>query len=248
MGCDIHAYLEYDEPDSTMGEQPHKGTPFQYAEHFGRVSIHRNYFLFGILAGVRDNSVEPVSLPRGLPERLSWNCLYDLILRVVDPKEDNEDNIDWVDNSEGFCRREDADKYEATAVKYRENAREKNLPQTDIDRLYYGYCDETKAAVYHPDWHSHSWLSLFDIKEVVKAYEDHKERQVKFHDTETDGPIPEGWKESEGMHGLHATRTMIESEEPQPLVVPSSISALVGAMEGLLRAGCDPRLVFWFDN
>jgi hypothetical protein len=33
-----------------------------------------------------------------------------------------------------------------------------------------GYVDGKKDRVFHPDWHSHSWLTLDELKAVEKAY------------------------------------------------------------------------------
>ena len=64
MGCDIHAFIDY---DCDM-------TDWTYANSFAEeIDLPRNYLLFGLLAGVRQRiDVEPVSLPKGLPDKVSW--------------------------------------------------------------------------------------------------------------------------------------------------------------------------------
>ncbi len=53
MGCDIHLHIEV----KVRGEWHHLSAPY----------VDRSYRLFGYMAGVRDDSVEPVSLPKGFP-------------------------------------------------------------------------------------------------------------------------------------------------------------------------------------
>ena len=57
MGCDIHAYAEVN--------LNNKWT------YYGKVHIDRNYFVFGKMAGVRGESIEPISLPKGFPGDVS---------------------------------------------------------------------------------------------------------------------------------------------------------------------------------
>lgn len=55
MGCDIHAVVRV---------KPKKGPPYVFTD----VQIDRDYELFGILAGIRDNTAPNIQLPRGLPK------------------------------------------------------------------------------------------------------------------------------------------------------------------------------------
>lgn len=57
MGCDIHPYLEFK-----------KNGEWYY---LGEYHIWRNYLIFGILAGVREENVERISDPRGYPADIS---------------------------------------------------------------------------------------------------------------------------------------------------------------------------------
>lgn len=57
MGCDIHVHAEL----KIDGKW----------EHYSCPDIKRNYRLFGLMAGVRDYSIQPIASPRGLPEDLS---------------------------------------------------------------------------------------------------------------------------------------------------------------------------------
>ena len=65
MGCDIHGVIEVNKYPN-LEQADYRWWP--YAE----VRFDRYYRLFGFLAGVRDESVEPVVPPRGLPADVSW--------------------------------------------------------------------------------------------------------------------------------------------------------------------------------
>jgi len=61
MGCDIHAYIEYDD----YGD-------FKY-DMWAKLHLMRHYLLFSVLADVRNGGeIEAVSQPKGLPGNLSW--------------------------------------------------------------------------------------------------------------------------------------------------------------------------------
>jgi len=57
MGCDIHLHIEL----KVSGKW----------EHYAAPSVDRWYKLFGLLAGVRDNAIKPISPPKGLPKDIS---------------------------------------------------------------------------------------------------------------------------------------------------------------------------------
>lgn len=58
MGCDIHAHIEIHLVDKDGSAAWH---------HYAIPRIDRWYWLFGLLAGVRDRSVSPIVPPRGVP-------------------------------------------------------------------------------------------------------------------------------------------------------------------------------------
>ena len=78
MGCDIHCNLEY---RRNKESDWYDIDLYKKNEYFGeddepeywKVSLYngRSYFLFGLLAGVRNYSVEPISQPRGVPDDVS---------------------------------------------------------------------------------------------------------------------------------------------------------------------------------
>ena len=80
MGCDIHGYFQKRyawpkrDPETRMViEGEGAGMDFQKYETIMEEDIGRNYFLFALLAGVRNSyELEPISEPRGLPDDLGF--------------------------------------------------------------------------------------------------------------------------------------------------------------------------------
>ena len=89
MGCDIHCYVEYQEPGS--------GHWFGFG---GEINPGRDYVVFGHLAGVRYGEVEHVE-PRGVPEEISLETKWANQLYVDDAHA----------SSEGYCTREQAESW-----------------------------------------------------------------------------------------------------------------------------------------
>ena len=78
MGCDIHCNLEHrrnTESDWYDIDLYKKNKYFGEDDEpeYWKVSLYnrRSYFLFGLLAGVRNYEVEPISQPRGIPDDVS---------------------------------------------------------------------------------------------------------------------------------------------------------------------------------
>jgi hypothetical protein len=89
MGCDIHCFAEVKQKDRWVMVQDYF-TPDSYSKeylHKDKVTNcfdWRSYFMFGLLAGVRRNDVEPISEPKGLPLDIS--------------DEVNDEYLGWEDN------------------------------------------------------------------------------------------------------------------------------------------------------
>lgn len=63
----------------------------------GDPDILRNYSLFGILAGVRDDEIQAISNPRGLPEdKLAEVTGYDLFTAWYKSWDDDAHSASWV--------------------------------------------------------------------------------------------------------------------------------------------------------
>lgn len=81
MGCDIHCYLEYRDPNPEW--KPQDGIVTWSG--WPRINPGRNYEVFGHLAGVR-SGVDPVVEPRGIPEDISWETAGDYWMYVNDER------------------------------------------------------------------------------------------------------------------------------------------------------------------
>lgn len=114
----------------------------------GRINPGRNYFMFGILSkGVR--SMPSFSFePKGIPENMSYSANEREYILISEDRE-----ID----GESWCSLEDAKRWERNGSKI----------------LYH---NGKPWKVEHPDWHSHSWLT---IEEYKKALDFYKEECVK---------------------------------------------------------------------
>ena len=131
MGCDIHPYIEYYDKEKDQ------------AHFIGEVHISRDYLLFSLMAGVRSNPDEkPVSYPKGLPSKLSWQTERKFYLFVLEEDTDED----------GCCSSEDAERWVGQGSSW--------------------YLDEAKRLVSNPDWHSETWLSIEELEEVQRRYMD----------------------------------------------------------------------------
>lgn len=93
MGCDIHAFVDYD--------QTHQDGISTF--HWGSIKLERNYWLFSLLAGVRGQRKESLQ-PKGLPKSMSWQVRKETYLQLVDDADIN-------DNTERCIGREHAKKH-----------------------------------------------------------------------------------------------------------------------------------------
>ena len=66
MGCDIHVFVEH-----------RSGTAWRL---LGRFRPDQDYVMFGILAGVRDTTVQAIAAPRGMPP----TCAFDTWLATME--------------------------------------------------------------------------------------------------------------------------------------------------------------------
>jgi len=122
-------------------EKERVNTKYDWWDGFGSRFGSRNYTLFGILAGVRDPNVKHSYDPKGIPTfGLCYEIEDDLYLRI------REDNIPSYD---GSCTLEDAKRWGRPII----NDSEGKPIKTP-----------------HPDWHSHSWLTVDELKQAFKWY------------------------------------------------------------------------------
>lgn len=124
MGCDIHAFIEYQDLGSS------------YWHSFGRdMGLSRNYCMFGLLAGVRGTDA-PVYKLRGVPDDMGFWAKDAYWLYISE------------NSGEGMCTPERAKGYAKYGSVYSEDLK----------------------SISHPDWHSHSWLTVDEFKRVMDEY------------------------------------------------------------------------------
>lgn len=82
MGCDIHCYIEYKEPDSD-----------KWRDFGGCINPGRNYSMFGAMAGVRVDSI-PFVARRGFPADCSYSAFNDNTIYISEGQKEPFKHID----------------------------------------------------------------------------------------------------------------------------------------------------------
>lgn len=221
MGCDIHAYIDYDDFKTKDGDWR--------ASCFARVVDNGwDYTLFALMAGVRydprtDAQFKPMFEPRGLPDRVSWAVSEQYTLRITD-------NEDWHDD-ERFCSKADA--------------------QRRVGRGISEWMDEEHTLISHPGWHSASWLTANELESVADAFEriEFPEQSWFQIGSPEDQPAPENATATKTTSIIGSPEWYVEVGEKKTRPAPATLKGIVAAMQEL--DGDQPgrsRLVFWFDN
>lgn len=142
MGCDIHLYVEHREAGEWRAVEP-VGQP----DYWGRQwQVSRDYAAFGLLSGVRNYcEVTPIAEPRGIPEDISWTILRETLLGVLS-NEAYAIREGLGEDTDGFC----------------------TLTQA---KRWGDWFNGTREWIVHPDYHSHSWLTLSELHTVDWAEE-----------------------------------------------------------------------------
>jgi hypothetical protein len=114
--------------------------------HFARIRLSQDYLLFALLAGVRVNELTGMdieSLPqRGLPDDVADASLEEDSLTV----DDEAAGLEVPDT----CSRDEAEEWVRTGVsRYLNN----------------------QYSVTHPEFHSQSWATLEELRQVLHRYE-----------------------------------------------------------------------------
>lgn len=111
----------------------------------GHIYLGRNYAMFGVLAGVRDKYAPHSFQPKGLlpKEKLSWRVKDDLYLTITE-----------------------------------DGKGENEATLEDAMRWFNGskIVNDSKGNPYlvlHPDWHSHSWMTIEEYKQALKWYKEY---------------------------------------------------------------------------
>lgn len=195
MGCDIHTFIEY----SDFTDQ--NGDPY-WQSFGGQISLGRNYTMFGVIAGVCDDTYQLFE-PRGLPD---GKCSYDVdnYMRVHICDEGEEPG-------EGECTLKQAQSWGEPIEEFKGKPR----------------------WVRNPDLHSHSWLTLDELKHALAHYM-LGDKVDKIGDVAT-----------EDRHVVLQAAAALQGAKRDYDVV---WDAIVAAMEAFEANGCQTRLVFCFDN
>ena len=141
MGCDIHMFVQYRNIERAKKVKKEGGYDYWWG-FGGHLNPGRNYTLFGILAGVRDNPMddEKMFYPRGLPGfELSYEAKDSLYLYISDD-ECSEENS---------CTLEQAQRWGRPIINDSQGKPWRTL---------------------HPDWHSHTWLTTQELAQAYRWY------------------------------------------------------------------------------
>lgn len=111
----------------------------------GNISPGRNYLMFGYLAKGTRSDLDKGFEPKGLPSRdeLGYNSKDDAYLYITKDGKDEDETT-----------LENALKWEKYGNKII-------------------YQNDKSVWVEHPDWHTHSWLSLEEYKQALENYKNH---------------------------------------------------------------------------
>lgn len=143
MGADIHMFVEYRNKERAQEDKTEGRKPYWYA-YGGRVNPGRNYTLFAVLAGVRGQYDDSFD-PKGILEKDEMGCISgrEAHLYILD-KPTSEIH------EEGCCYREQAEKW-----------------------AQYGRRIIKDKWIEHPNWHSHTWMSIEELEEAFNRYKAH---------------------------------------------------------------------------
>ncbi len=139
MGCDIHMVMEYRAVPGAEDQTP------WWWEFGGVCNPGRDYVLFSRLAGVRGPVGGALIPARGLPEAFSSEVRHELLFSIDDKPLPNNEAVDW-------------DNRMVTRAKADEWVRGGCSQLMQVDGSTY---------VTHPDYHTHSWLSLGEYAGVL---------------------------------------------------------------------------------
>lgn len=214
MGCDIHCYIEYREREKLV---INGGKENGWRSFGGRINPGRNYALFTLMAGVREWVGKDIKLfePRGLPGDIGYSA--------------SDDNFLYITDGEvckcGDCRSVTAE----VAARWVEGG----SSEYKNDR------DGKPQWVSGPDWHSHSWLSASEYRQVLERYKVVEQENWEQREADRVSLV-------EKLGGRVKEESWLN--EPCEHYVEPKYHAILAAMESFEAMGYESRLVFWFDN
>ena len=226
MGCDIHLYAE-----KRMKDKEHWDSYWSSVLDLSNSGI-RDYDMFGFLAnGVRfspDEKYEPHEV-NGLPDDVCFMTIRETRLRIAG----KHTKAEWED----YTSKENAKLWHEYGCKYWKMCHNcetplsyewteiDKLPEEDVDDIYDNDPDKPIFWVDHPDFHSHSHISLDEYKTLLFRYVD-------------------------CMNELYNTEETLTETEEGFLVGTTTLYwvALYNQLHTYEQYGYEIRLVYWFDN
>lgn len=212
MGCDIHCYIEYrDRENLTING----GRENNWRSFGGRINPGRNYGLFGLMANVRsyDEPERCLFKPKGLPEDIGHSAA--------------DDNFLYITEDENF---------KETGCIFRKRA--ENWVNTG-NSVYKNDVNGKPTWVSNPDWHSHSWLSLSEYRQVLERYKVLEQKEWEIREADRLELLKLVEEDKRGQSWLNPPCE--HYDEPKYHVIEA-------AMVKFEEMGYESRLVFWFDN
>lgn len=248
MGCDIHAYVEFNYQDDER----------KIWWQFAKVNIGRDYQLFALIARVRliniwdqvekvrvlfdkyglsnDSTEEDLSEEKCVEFMAELDALKEEPTQIhgidtFEPKGIPSDLchrtsyeyhlLVWDDDDERTCTRSDAESWVESGASKWEN--------------------EDKTSVTHPDWHTPSWLSTEEVATIIDRYKAVNEALVPDARKEFDEMVQRA--KARGSDNIPDWKMWDPTQAK-----PTEMLAILGAMKALEEHGLKARLVFWFDN
>ncbi len=187
----------------------------------GHINPGRNYGLFRLMAGIRSRDSENgLFKPKGLPEDIGH--------------ETSLDNFRYISDDEKCTCGESRSVTSKKAEYWVKSGY--SIYQNNVNGI--------PTWVSNPDWHSHSWLSLSEYRQVLEAY-----KVVEQKDWEV--------REKERLDFIEYSKTEIPDlnlkenswlYEPCKHYDEPKYHVIETVMAKFEEMGYESRLVFWFDN
>lgn len=145
MGADIHMYVEYRNKKQAKERETRGDGPY-WVSYGDGMNPGRNYTMFAVLAGVRGQYAESFEPKGKIPrELMGWSAGCDAVMYIYNK---NDEDKGW-DNYVTLEKATEWSKY-GNKITYDRNGE--------------------PSAVEHPDWHSHSWMSIKELEKAYKIY------------------------------------------------------------------------------
>jgi hypothetical protein len=171
------------------------------------------------MAGVRGGVDDCLFEPKGLPEDIAYAAENDNFLYISDTKcSCGESRSVTMENAERWVKGESS--------------------------VFKNNHEGKPTWVSGPDWHSHSWLSLTEYKQVLEKYKVLEQKDFEIRQEEN----------LDFIKYIKENNPDVEIKEDSWLMAPiehydePEYHAIEAAMNRLEEMGYESRLVFWFDN